>query len=70
MIEVGSLDRVVKETLAALESGKEAIYDIAENAREEVEQVKQRLRAIHLQTLETIQQVDRLTGLKRRHDCA
>lgn len=65
-MEVEALDRVVQETLMALESGKEAIYDIAENARSEVERVQEELLVIQRQTLETIQEVDRLTKLEKQ----
>lgn len=66
MVEVETLNRVVRETLVALESGKEAIYDIAENARSEVERVQQELLLTQRQTLETIQEVDRLTRLEKQ----
>lgn len=65
-MEVEALDRVVQETLMALESGKEAIYDIAENACSEVERVQEELLLIQRQTLETIQEVDRLTKLEKQ----
>lgn len=65
-MEVEALDRVVQETLMALESGKEAIYDIAENACSEVERVQEELLVIQRQTLETIQEVDRLTKLEKQ----
>lgn len=42
-MEIETLDRVVKETLAAIESGQEAIYNIAENTRSEYERVQQEL---------------------------
>ncbi len=65
-MEIEALDRVVKETIDAIEKGKEAIFDIAESARSEVERVKKELMAIKQETLETIQQVDRYTYLEKQ----
>ncbi|MGB9792011.1 MAG: sensor histidine kinase [Thermacetogeniaceae bacterium] len=65
MTETEALDRVVKETLAAIEKGKEAIFDIAENARSELERVRRELVETKRETLETIHQVDRYVQLER-----
>ena len=64
-MEIEALDRVVKETLAAIESGQEAIYNIAENTRNEYERVQQDLMATQRETLDTIQQVDNLSRLEK-----
>jgi len=64
-LEIEALDRVVKETLAAIESGQEAIYNIAENTRNEYERVQQDLMATQRETLDTIQQVDNLSRLEK-----
>ncbi|NPV28917.1 MAG: sensor histidine kinase [Firmicutes bacterium] len=65
-MELEALDRVVKETIEAVDKGKEAIFDIAETARSEVERVKKELMAIKQETLETIQEVDRYTFLEKQ----
>lgn len=65
-MEFEILDRVIKETLTSIEKGQEAIFDIAENAREEVERVKKELLATRQETLETIQEVDRYESLERQ----
>ncbi len=65
-MEIETLDRVVKETLSAIEKGKEAIFDIAENARSELERVKKELMATKQETLETIHQVDRYVQLEKQ----
>ena len=64
-MEIETLDRVVKETLAAIESGQEAIYNIAENTRSEYERVQQELMKTQRETLDTIQQVDHLSRLEK-----
>jgi len=64
-VEIEALDRVVKETLAAIESGQEAIYNIAENTRSEYERVQQELMATQRETLDTIQKVDHLSRLEK-----
>ncbi|MDH7576894.1 MAG: sensor histidine kinase [Bacillota bacterium] len=65
-MEFEALDRVVKETVNAIEKGKEAIFDIAETARSEVERVKKELITIKQETLETIQAVDRYSCLEKQ----
>lgn len=65
-MEIEALDRVVKETIDAVEKGKEAVYDIAENARDEVERVKKELVAVKQETLKTIQEVDHYARLEKQ----
>ncbi len=62
-----SLEKVVTETLAAVEKGKNQIYDIAENTRSEAERVKRELEEIHRQVMTTIDKVD---YLERREKAA
>ncbi|HHW39790.1 MAG TPA: histidine kinase [Syntrophomonadaceae bacterium] len=64
-METEALDRVVKETFSAIEKGKEAIFDIAENARSELERVRKELVVTKQETLETIHQVDRYVQLEK-----
>jgi len=65
-VDVEALDRVVKETLDVIESGQEAIFDIAENTRSELERVKRDLITTQRDTLETIQEVDKFTQLEKQ----
>lgn len=65
-MEVEALDRVVKETLNAIERGQDAIYDIAENTRCELERVQQDLITTQCETLETVQEIDKLTRLEKQ----
>jgi two-component system sensor histidine kinase DegS len=60
MIDITALDRVVKNTILAVEKGKEQIYDIAENARQERVRVKSELEKVKAEVLEVIEEVDRL----------
>ncbi len=60
-----SLEKIVAETLAAIENSKSQIYDIAENARTETERVKKELMVLQHQVLATIEQVDALEKLER-----
>lgn len=53
------LDRVLKQTLAAIENGKRNIFDIAENTRAEYEQVKSELAGVYDEVKVIIEQVDR-----------
>ncbi len=65
-METEALDRVVKETFSAIEKGKEAIFDIAENARSELERVRKELMVTKQETLETIHQVDRYVQMEKQ----
>lgn len=65
-MEVEALDRVVKETFNAIERGQDAIYDIAENTRCELERVQQDLITTQCETLETVQEIDKLTRLEKQ----
>jgi len=57
---VRDLERIVNETIAALEMGQDQIYDIAENSRENKSRLEQELQEIKQETLNTINEVDRL----------
>lgn len=60
-----SLEKIVSETLAAIENSKNQIYDIAENARTETERVKKELMILQREVLATIEQVDAQERLER-----
>lgn len=60
-----SLEKIVSETLSAIEKSKDQIYDIAENARTESERVKNELQELQRQVMFTIEQVDNLERLEK-----
>lgn len=59
-MDLAALDNILKQTISAVEKGKEQIYDIAESARQEWARVKKELEQVKKETLETIEEVDRL----------
>jgi len=63
---VRDLERIVNETIAALEMGQDQIYDIAENSREDKSRLEQELQEIKQETLNTIDEVDRLETQERQ----
>ncbi|MHB8171486.1 MAG: sensor histidine kinase [Thermincolia bacterium] len=60
LVDLFSLDRVVKETVSAIEKGKEQIYDIAETAKREYSRVQGEVRDLKIQATEIVREVDRL----------
>lgn len=65
-IEIKALDKIVKNTIAAVELGKTQIYDIYEAARNEVENVKKDVERIKQETVDIIFKVDELEKNERR----
>ncbi len=65
-IDVRILDKIVKQTIAAVEKGKSQIFDIYEAARAEMENVKKDLERIKQETNEIIVRVDGLEKKERR----
>lgn len=60
------LDQILKRTLNSLEQGKTEIFDIAENARKEMERSKQELARIKAETSEIIRQVDQMEIINKK----
>jgi two-component system sensor histidine kinase DegS len=60
------LDKIVKQTIAAVEKGKSQIFEIYEAARTEMENVKKDLERIKQETNEVIARVDELEKKERR----
>ncbi len=60
------LDKIVKQTIAAVEKGKSQIFEIYEAARAEMENVKKDLERIKQETNEIIVRVDGLEKKERR----
>ena len=65
-IEINALDKIIKNTITAVELGKTQIYDIYEAARGEMEHIKKDLERIKQETIDTIFQVDELGKKERR----
>ncbi|MDD4335247.1 MAG: histidine kinase [Desulfotomaculaceae bacterium] len=58
VFDIKSLDRIIKETLAAIERGKMQLYDIAENTMLEMARVGEELAGVKEDVSDTIYQVD------------
>lgn len=65
MFDIKALDRVIRDTLEAIERSKVQIYDIAENSRLEMSRVNEELNEVKEEVSETIKQVD-LSALKEK----
>lgn len=66
MFDINALDRIVKETLEAIERSKNQLYDIAENSRLEVQRVNQELAEVKNEVTEIIKQVDKKAYLEKK----
>jgi len=55
------LDRVLKQTLSAIEEGKRQIFDIAENTRAEYERLQRELAEVHNEVKTVIELVEKQT---------
>jgi len=65
-LDTKALDAIVKKTIAAVEMGKNQIYEIYEVARNEVENVKKDVERIKQETIDVIFTVDELEKKERR----
>jgi len=65
-IDAKILDKIVKQTIAAVEKGKIQIYEIYEAARNEMENVKKDLERVKQETTNIIFQVDEFEKRERR----
>jgi len=59
------LDRIIDQAVEALEKGKAEIFDITENARQEMERLKEELEDVKEKTKRIIEEVDRLEKMER-----
>ncbi|OWZ84910.1 sensor histidine kinase [Natranaerobius trueperi] len=64
-LDITQIDKILEKTIESIEQGKTEIFDIAETARSEYEQLKNELTDIKKQTAELIDEVDNLE--KRSH---
>lgn len=60
------LDEILDRTLQTLEQGKTEIFDIAENARKEMERAKSEVERIKAETAEIIQEVDQMEIINKK----
>jgi len=65
-LDIKTLDAIIKKTIAAVEMGKNQIYEIYEVARNEVENVKKDVERIKQETIDVIFKVDDLEKQERR----
>ena len=65
-LDIKNLDAIVKKTIAAIEMGKNQIYEIYEVARHEVDNVKKDVERIKQETIAVIFKVDDLEKQERR----
>lgn len=65
-IGINTLDKIIKNTITAVEMGKTQIYDIYEASRGEMEHIKKDLERIKQETIDSIFQVDELGKKERR----
>jgi len=66
VFDINALDRIIKETLEAIERSKNQIYDIAENSRLEVNRVSRELAEVKNEVAVVIKEVDKLTDLEKK----
>ena len=64
--EIKTLDKIVKDTIAAVEAGKNQIYDIYEAARGEMDNIKKDVERVKQETIDVIFKVDELEKKERR----
>jgi len=65
-LDIKALDKIVKNTIAAVEMSKTQIYDIYEAARNEMENVKKDVERIKQDTIDIIFKVDEFEKRERR----
>ncbi|KUO51454.1 MAG: hypothetical protein APF76_13910 [Desulfitibacter sp. BRH_c19] len=58
MIETGIIDKILKDVISRIETGKNQLYDIAESARQECVRTEASMLKIKHETLEVVEQVD------------
>lgn len=66
LTDVNALDRIIKETLESIEQSKIKIYDIAENARLEMNRVTEELAGVKNEVLDVIKLVDNLVTKEKK----
>lgn len=65
-LNVNALDKIIKDTIQAIEKGKTQIYEIWEAARQEMEKVQADMKRIHREAAAMVAKVDELEKKERR----
>ena len=65
-VDIKTLDKIVKQTLASICGSRNQIYDVYEAAREELESVKRDVERVKKETAEVIFKVDELERSERK----
>lgn len=58
-VDLSQLDSILRNTVETIQQGQKQVFGIAENARDEMEVLKEELHNIQLEALDTIEQVDK-----------
>ncbi|MEW6182294.1 MAG: sensor histidine kinase [Bacillota bacterium] len=66
MLEIKTLDEIIKDTIDLIEKSKEEIYNIAEAAEAETERMRQEVESIREETQDIIAKVDSLQAAERK----
>lgn len=66
VFDINALDRIIKETLEAIERSKIQIYDIAENSRAEMSRIDEELAEVKNEVSDVIKQVDKLAFKEKK----
>ncbi|MEW6173487.1 MAG: sensor histidine kinase [Bacillota bacterium] len=66
MVEIKTLDEIIKDTIDLIEKSKEEIYNIAEAAEAETVRMRQEVESIREETQEIIAKVDSLQAAERK----
>lgn len=66
MLDINTLDRIVKETIEAIERSQTQIYEIAENTRSEVRTVSSELEVVKSELSALIAEVDKLEQAEKK----
>ncbi|MFZ5646636.1 MAG: sensor histidine kinase [Bacillota bacterium] len=64
--DIGNLEKIIKDTISAVESGKRQVFDIAENTRIEYCRLKKELEEVRKQVTSLVAEVDALTAEERK----
>lgn len=66
ILDIKRMNEIIEKTVAAIDEGRQEIFDIAENARKECERIKNELDDLHERILTMINSVDRLERDEKR----
>lgn len=64
-MQLPDLDKIIAQTLIAIEQSRNQIFEIVENARSETERLRKELEALQINVLQTIKEVDHVDKLEK-----